>query len=83
MHASTPPSSSRGQDTSVSIHQLADTIPAPPPVHSRYVAICGCERTFSLWQWEELHFVGFQANDEGVELRNCVCGSTIGRGVAS
>jgi hypothetical protein len=40
---------------------------------------CGCGRQYSSDEWIALPYVGVMADEvEVVELRNCVCGSTIG-----
>lgn len=41
---------------------------------------CSCGRSFSREQWSQLDFVGIWKLDEfeiPLELRNCLCGSTI------
>jgi hypothetical protein len=44
------------------------------------VSVCGsCGRQYSPATWKALHLVGEQSDGEGgvLELRNCLCGSTI------
>ena len=40
--------------------------------------LCGCGRLYELQEWEKLHYVGDMDDTvEVLEMRNCVCGSTI------
>jgi hypothetical protein len=40
--------------------------------------VCGCGRPYTRAGWDRLPFVGVQDDGvERIELRNCVCGSTI------
>lgn len=39
---------------------------------------CGCGRSFDEHEWKILTFIGRMVDEvEGLELRNCACGSTI------
>jgi len=39
---------------------------------------CACGRSYSEAEWETLPYVGVQKiDDERLEIRNCVCGSSI------
>lgn len=39
---------------------------------------CGCGKAYDTRTWEDLTFVGFMEDEvEIIELRNCVCGSTL------
>ncbi len=39
---------------------------------------CGCGLAYWLGSWKSLAYVGVQEEDDAsLELRNCVCGSTI------
>lgn len=60
--------------------QMASTIPAPPPIK-----VCGCEREYTAADWRCLPLVGRQDDGDGgyLELRNCVCRSTIAVEVSS
>jgi len=44
----------------------------------RYIKECACGRVFTADEWGLLEYVGEIVDDvESLELRNCICGSTL------
>ena len=58
---------------------LADTVRPPPPVFCRDLKQCACGAVYTPGEWLSLKYVGQMDDGDGgwLELRNCVCGSTI------
>lgn len=49
---------------------------------SKIIKKCGCGRCYTKSQWKALEYVGVQESEtkkliHSIELRNCICGSTI------
>jgi hypothetical protein len=57
-------------------------MPLEPDVEApRVVKRCACGRAYTATQWRELRLCGYMGgahDDAHYEIRNCVCGSTIG-----
>lgn len=57
--------------------RLLASLLAPPRVPA--FKVCGCGAVYDATSWRALPYVGVQRLDDepDLELRNCVCGSTI------
>lgn len=65
---------------SAAVDALADTMRAPPSLVPATVKVCSCGREYTAHGWSSLPLVGTMpgADDQPIQLRNCVgCGSTI------